>query len=214
MAFGQTSRLALKLRTEELKVSDFLGLKMRPSRKKVKAGLMIDDFVIFKTMDKKGLRQLGGKPSPGAEVLKWLHDESSGAVAEWRVLGRGDRWRSGNGEAMFEASDPSEQHHLVQLGKASVGLLELVAGALCFVFQVRRSMQKELPLVKPYLSSSWSLVSQWELAEPVQHRTPMPEPLLRAAVCIALGWGWPTFAATLMAGFYGICRIGEVLRAS
>lgn len=57
------------LRTQELKVADFLGLKMRPSRKRVRAGLMIDDFVIFETIKKEELEELRGKPSPGAEVV-------------------------------------------------------------------------------------------------------------------------------------------------
>lgn len=95
------------------------------------------------------------------------------------------------------------------------GYAQYNSGApLHYYRQLLAHLQKELPLTKPFLSSSWSLVSQWELAEPVQHRTPIPEPLLRAAACLALAWGWPSFAATLMAGFYGICRIGEVLRAS
>ncbi len=56
-------------------------------------------------------------------------------------------------------------------------------------------------------------MSRWEIAEPTRHRPPIPEPLLRAVACIALGWGWPNFATVVMACFYGICRIGEVLKA-
>ena len=103
---------------------------------------------------------------------------------------------------------------MAQLVRA-YGYAQYNGGApLHYYRQLLAHMQKELPLVKPYLGTSWALVSQWELAEPVQHRTPIPEPLLRAAACLALAWGWPAFAATLMTGFYGICRIGEVLRAS
>ena len=59
------------------------------------------------------------------------------------------------------------------------------------------------------MSSAWGLVSRWEVAEPTRHRTPIPEPLVKAA----LSWGWPNFATVVLACFYGICRIGEVLKA-
>lgn len=67
--------------------------------------------------------------------------------------------------------------------------------------------------VRPYMVSAWSLVSRWELAEPVQHRPPAPEPLVRAMATLALAWGWPNVATSILVCFYGLCRMGEILSA-
>ena len=80
--------------------------------------------------------------------------------------------------------------------------------------QLLAHVQREYPLVRPYMSTAWLVVSRWELAEPVVHRVPVPEPLVRAAACLGLAWGWPEFAVTILFCFYGICRIGEILKAS
>ncbi len=79
--------------------------------------------------------------------------------------------------------------------------------------QLLAHTQREFVLTRPYMSQAWSLVSRWEIAEPIQHRTPIPEPLLRAISCLAIAWGCPTFATAAMTAFYGICRMGEVLKA-
>lgn len=79
--------------------------------------------------------------------------------------------------------------------------------------QLLAHVQREYPLVKPFMSTAWLVVSRWELAEPVVHRVPVPEPLVRAAACVALAWGWPEFAASVLFCFYGITRIGEILKA-
>ena len=86
-------------------------------------------------------------------------------------------------------------------------------GPLHYYRQLLAHVQRENVSLKPFMSSAWSLVSRWEVAEPTRHRTPVPEPLLRAIACLGLSWGWPNFATVVMACFYGICRIGEVLKA-
>ena len=77
--------------------------------------------------------------------------------------------------------------------------------------QLLAHVQKEFVLCKPFMSSAWAVVTQWELAEPLQHRTPLPEPVMQAMVALCLLWGWRRFAASLLLAFYGIARIGEVL---
>ena len=79
--------------------------------------------------------------------------------------------------------------------------------------QLLAHTQKEFPLVRPYMVSAWSLVTRWELAEPVQHRPPAPEPLVRAMAALSIAWGWPNVATVILVGFYGLLRIGEVLSA-
>lgn len=79
--------------------------------------------------------------------------------------------------------------------------------------QLLAHVQREYPLAKPFMSVAWAVVSKWEIAEPIQHRAPMPEPLLQSMVALSIVWKWPLFAAASLLCFHGICRIGEVLRA-
>lgn len=89
-----------------------------------------------------------------------------------------------------------------------------VGTPLRYFRQLLAHVQKEYPLVKPFMSVAWALVSRWEVAEPVQHRPPMPEPLMHAMVALGIVWKWPLFSAATLLCFYGICRIGEILQAS
>lgn len=64
------------------------------------------------------------------------------------------------------------------------------------------------------LGAAWELVSRWERQQPVRHRTPVPEVILKAMVVVGWFKGFRRWAAVTVAAFYGIARIGEVLRAS
>eukprot|EP00971_Amphidinium_carterae_P073189 1447285-Amphidinium_carterae.1 len=50
--------------------------------------------------------------------------------------------------------------------------------------------------------------------EPVIHRTPMPEPVLKSMVALALAFRWYRTGALLALIFYGILRPGEVAHAT
>ena len=52
--------------------------------------------------------------------------------------------------------------------------------------QLAAHVQREFPLVRPYINIAWAVVNKWKHFEPVQHRTPMPEPLLRAGTSLAM----------------------------
>ncbi|CAE7226763.1 unnamed protein product [Symbiodinium sp. CCMP2592] len=71
--------------------------------------------------------------------------------------------------------------------------------------------QRRFLNLKPWASHVWELVSRWEHAEPVQHRTPVPEPVLKALVALAWLSGFVAFAAVTLLSYYGLGRIGEVL---
>ncbi|CAE7319659.1 unnamed protein product, partial [Symbiodinium microadriaticum] len=79
--------------------------------------------------------------------------------------------------------------------------------------QLLAHSQRVYPLVKPHLGIAWEMVSRWEELQPVCHRTPMPEILLKGLLGLALQLGWFRWAAAAAAIFYGIARPGEVLRA-
>ena len=74
-------------------------------------------------------------------------------------------------------------------------------------------VQRLYPALRPVLAPAWSLVTQWEEINPVQHRQPLPELVYKAMVATAWMWGWKRFASILLIGFEGIARVGELLRA-
>jgi len=84
---------------------------------------------------------------------------------------------------------------------------------LLYFRQLVVHVQSEFPATRAYASALWALISRWEIAEPTQHRTPIPESLVRAMASLSILWGWRRFASTILLCFYGICRIGEVLKA-
>eukprot|EP00435_Cladocopium_sp_Y103_P071851 s87_g38.t1 len=79
--------------------------------------------------------------------------------------------------------------------------------------QLLAHTQREFPFVRVHMFPAWETVSKWELLEPVQHRPPLPEPILHAMAALGLSWGWFRWTAVLVASFYSISRVGELLRA-
>ncbi|CAE7429857.1 CALS7 [Symbiodinium sp. CCMP2592] len=73
--------------------------------------------------------------------------------------------------------------------------------------------QRRLPLLRPHLKPAWEMATRWEELQPVLHRTPMPEVVLKAMVGIALALKWSRWASVTMAIFYAINRPGELLKA-
>lgn len=61
-------------------------------------------------------------------------------------------------------------------------------------------------------SPCWDLVAKWESVEPVSHRVPVPEGLVRAMVVVAWQLKWYGWAGITLIAFYGAGRVGEVLK--
>ena len=80
--------------------------------------------------------------------------------------------------------------------------------------QLLAHAQKVCPGSRPVMKPAWDFVSRWERLEPLQHRPPMPEILLRAMSAVALSWGWRRWSAITLLCFYASARIGETLAAS
>lgn len=114
----------------------------------------------------------------------------------------------------FLNCNESSSHHQCLGGSVKLQECKVVDGGGCSYRQLAAHIQREFPLLRPYISIAWTVVNKWEHFEPVQHRTPMPEPLLRAMCSVALLWKWKRVAAILLLTFYNINRIGEVLRAA
>ena len=79
--------------------------------------------------------------------------------------------------------------------------------------QLLAHVQRQFIGLRPFMSPAWEVCTRWQIIEPTQHRPPLPEALLRAMATVALAWGWETWAAVLLCGFFSASRIGEILRA-
>ena len=94
------------------------------------------------------------------------------------------------------------------------GFHQFASGSPLYYYrQLVAHVQREFPLTKQFSSIAWAVVSRWELVEPIQHRAPVPEPIVRALGGLALAWEWPRVAGIIFLSFYSLTRIGEVLRA-
>ena len=79
--------------------------------------------------------------------------------------------------------------------------------------QLVAHVQREVAGCRPWVREAWEYVTRWESLEPLQHRPPLPEPVLHGMCSLAVVWGWRRWAALTLTAFYGICRPGEPLRA-
>ena len=86
-------------------------------------------------------------------------------------------------------------------------------GALYTYICTLTALQTAEPALRYDLAAAWSLAWDWRALEPVVHRLPIPVPLLRAVLSLALLAGWPRFAACAYMAYAGPARIGEVLRS-
>lgn len=68
-------------------------------------------------------------------------------------------------------------------------------------------------MAKPFMTSAWSYVSVWELQEPVEHRTPIPETLVRALIVMGWIYKWYGWCGATIIAFYGGGRLGEILQS-
>eukprot|EP00438_Fugacium_kawagutii_P004250 Skav217520 [mRNA] locus=scaffold647:242806:246940:- [translate_table: standard] len=67
------------------------------------------------------------------------------------------------------------------------------------------------PSYRSLVSSAWATLKKWEEAEPAEPAMIMPSSVIRAAVSLALLWGWKCFAAAILLGFHGLLRPNEIL---
>ena len=72
--------------------------------------------------------------------------------------------------------------------------------------------QRWRPELKPFLFPAWDLVRRWELQEPVCHRPPLPENIVKAFIAAGWNFGWYDWCGITLLAFYGFGRIGEVIR--
>ena len=87
-------------------------------------------------------------------------------------------------------------------------------GALSNLRHLLLAAQRWSPTLKPHMQGPWEIVARWEKQQPVRHRTPMPESMVRAMCCLAWSFQWYAWAAATAVAFYGGSRVGELLKCS
>jgi len=72
-------------------------------------------------------------------------------------------------------------------------------------------LQQSYPAFKHMTTSSWEILSKWEIVQPVSHRAPTPKVLVDAMLSLACSWNWWRWAGVTAVSFHGAMRIGEPL---
>ena len=152
VAYGQVSHLSLLLRTGVFCLKDFMSLRMRPSRERIRAGLMIDDFLVVESR----------KRGEGGEEVRKKVEEVRRAYEKFGLPRHAGKAVEGDTEAEFWGAQlygklgilrPSLKKlvplvnvvlGMLKLGYTTVGLLELLSGAFVAAFQVRRRLMSSL----------------------------------------------------------------------
>ncbi len=161
VSFGQIAHLSVLLRSGAVSLDDFLMLHSRPSRKEWVAGLMIDDLVLLERRVRAGEPDVDCLSRPPTTCEKIIEEvrrqyEEVGlprheGKAVYNSL-EGTFWgvqldgRRGDVRPSLKRSIPLAFiiQRVVKLRRATVGLLELMAGSLVAVFQTRRRLMSIL----------------------------------------------------------------------
>ena len=122
----------------------------------------------------------------------------------------GSEIRSMSCEAVFDASPLI----LVYLVKCYGDLMFQKNGSLSNFRHLLLAIQRWKPSVRTMMQPAWDYVARWELQEPVNHRIPIPESLVRALIVTAWTRKWFAWAAATTIAFYGGGRLGEILKCS
>eukprot|EP00438_Fugacium_kawagutii_P017133 Skav204407 [mRNA] locus=scaffold4169:259801:260283:+ [translate_table: standard] len=73
------------------------------------------------------------------------------------------------------------------------------------------ALQDAQPHLRGRLSQSWRLLKTWTTNEVPNRAPPLPLEVLRAMTGYALFKKWPHIALTLLLGYHGLLRTGELL---
>ena len=156
VAYGQTSHLGVLLQNNCLKLNNLITLTGRPSRGDWLAGLMIDDFVVLEKRKRedhsteetseaeqvvRDVRQAYEKVQLPRHEGKSVYAAEEGSFWGVQLNGSEGYLRPNLSRAIPLASIIRQ---VVSLGYATVSLLELLAGSLVSIFQLRRRFMSVL----------------------------------------------------------------------
>ncbi|CAE7648076.1 unnamed protein product [Symbiodinium sp. CCMP2592] len=73
------------------------------------------------------------------------------------------------------------------------------------------SIQDRFPEFRSHLSPAWQVDRKWQLAEPGECRPVISQPILQAAIGLAICWGWYDWAAVTAVGFLCMLHPAEMI---
>eukprot|EP00435_Cladocopium_sp_Y103_P053005 s2015_g16.t2 len=73
------------------------------------------------------------------------------------------------------------------------------------------AVQDQYPQHRPFLGGAWQIDRKWQVAEPGRCRPVLSLAMFRAALCLALLWNWPRWAAVTMIAFAGMLHPAEFI---
>ena len=91
--------------------------------------------------------------------------------------------------------------------------LHLYEGGLpryIFVYAIT-AIQDKFPQHRNFLTAAWQIDKKWQRAEPGSCRAVLPAAAVRAAVSVALLWGWFKWAGAVITGFLAMLHPGELV---
>ena len=100
------------------------------------------------------------------------------------------------------ARDVLASHETASLALRAFGLYLYESGhpRYLLVYAIT-AVQDAFPAYRSKLTPAWQIDKKWQLAEPGECRPVISQPILQAAVSIALLWGWQDWAAITIIGF-------------
>lgn len=157
VAYGQAAHLGVLVQGGLLKVENLIALKKRPPRGDWFAGLMIDDLLVIekvpinhtkeeteRTLLMKNIHAEYEKVGLPRHEGKSIAGETEGSFWGVQLDGRNGRARPNLSRAVPLVKMLAE---VCRTGFATVGLLELLAGSLVSIFQLRRRFMANLEAI-------------------------------------------------------------------
>ena len=79
-----------------------------------------------------------------------------------------------------------------------------------FVYAIT-AVQDQLPQCRPLMTMAWQIDKKWQIYEPGMCRSVLPPSVIKAAVCLAVLWQWPCWAALVLLGFAAMLHPSEIM---
>jgi len=73
------------------------------------------------------------------------------------------------------------------------------------------AVQDAFPEFRNSLAPAWQVDKKWQAAEPGQCRPVISQPIIQAAIALALCWGWADWAAVTLIGFLCMLHPSEII---
>ena len=73
------------------------------------------------------------------------------------------------------------------------------------------AVQDAYPEFRSHLTPAWQVDRKWQQMEPGESRPVISQPILQAAICLALIWGWKDWAAVTLVGFLCMLHPAEIV---